>query len=379
MPPKSDTERTSEDASLNGASLKDSVLRTAKRLGWFPLARRVTRRGLRILCFHGFAAEDEAQYRGGTFLRRETLAARLQLLADEAYPVLPLNEAVRRLYEGTLPDGATVITVDDGFYTTSTIFRAALRHHDFPATVYQTTYYMQKRTPVFRLVVTFMIWRARGRYVDISGLPGYGDARVDLSSESERDRFGHCVISYGETKLDEPGRVELSRRLGKLLGVDYDEIADRRLMSLMTADEVRELGEDLDIQLHTHRHVFPADDEKRCIREVVQNREILESITGKPANHLCYPSGLYEPAQLSWLDSLGVVSSTTSNAGFNYAGTSPLELNRYLDQEANSQLVFEAEMSGFLELARHARRATRSLRRGKELARIIRGASAEGS
>ncbi len=75
---------------------------------------------------------------GGTFARR------MRFLAEHRYPVIGLSEALDRLAAGTLPRCATVITFDDGWYGTYRLQYPVLREHDFPATLYVATYYMQK-------------------------------------------------------------------------------------------------------------------------------------------------------------------------------------------------------------------------------------------
>src|SRR5689334_14408586 len=96
-------------------ALKLSVLRVLRALGAFALARRLTRKSLRILCYHGIALADEHLFRGNLFMQPATFAARLQLLRDVGYPVLALDEALHALAADRLPDNAVVITIDDGW------------------------------------------------------------------------------------------------------------------------------------------------------------------------------------------------------------------------------------------------------------------------
>ena len=94
------------------------ILRIAKLLGLFILARRRTLGDLRILCYHGAAIGDESLFRPNLFMTRETFEGRMKFLADHRYPVISLNEAVKGLKNGSLPPAATVITIDDGWYGT---------------------------------------------------------------------------------------------------------------------------------------------------------------------------------------------------------------------------------------------------------------------
>jgi hypothetical protein len=58
---------------------------------------------------------------------------------------------------------------------------------------------------------------------------------------------------------------------------------------------------------------------------------------------------------------LNIVSATTTRRGLNFASTPSLGLLRLLDGEELTQLEFEAELSGFADLAR---RSVQRLTRG---------------
>jgi len=344
--------------------IKRTVLHLAKWLGLFGLARRITRRKLRILAYHGFASDDEAAFRPGLFMRPETFRRRLAHLARSRYPVLPLGEALELLGEDRLPDRTVVITVDDGFYGFYRNALAMLGERRFAATVYVTSYYCRHPGPVFRLAVQYMFWRASGRPVELDGLGIEGLPGGVLRRAREVDEAMWTVIRHGETACDEPGRHELAEALGGCLGVDYDQIRRRRILDLMRAEELRELpGAGIDIQLHTHRHVLP-DDEAGVRREIAENRSYLVGLLGRPAQHFCYPSGIWSRAQWPWLEGAGLVSAVTCDPGLCAPSTPRFALPRFLDGENISQIEFEAELAGFLELLRAARsRMMRSKRR----------------
>src|SRR5712691_1642264 len=97
-------------------SLKVSMLRSARRLGVFAAVERSPWRNQRllILCYHGLSFEDEHDWSPGLYLSAQTFRDRMCILRDSRYHVLPLEEALRRLKEGTLPPRSVVITFDDG-------------------------------------------------------------------------------------------------------------------------------------------------------------------------------------------------------------------------------------------------------------------------
>src|SRR3954454_15729767 len=96
------------------APISRSIIKLAlylmKFLGLFYLARRITRHGLRIICYHGFAVAEEYKYRSTLFIREDFFRKRVEYLNREGYRILPLRDALDALAAGRLPPCATVIT-----------------------------------------------------------------------------------------------------------------------------------------------------------------------------------------------------------------------------------------------------------------------------
>ncbi len=332
--------------------LKRLFYRLCKWIGLFALARRRTRDGLRILCYHGFSLEDESVFSPRTFIEPGTFESRMNHLKRRGIPVLRLGEALELLDSYDLPPNAVVITIDDGFYSSYSRAFPLLRALSFPATVYVTTYYAVKKRPIFRLVVQYMFWKTIERSLDPSGLGISGDRHVPISTDAEKSNAVLRVIRYGENSCDERGRAALATLLGERLGVDYGSMVESRILSIMSSGEIAELScGGIDIELHSHRHNLPLDREA-AMHEIEENRAVLEPLTGGRLVHFCYPSGFYREEQFPWLEEAGIVSATTCERGFNYADTPKLRLKRFLDGEDVSFIEFEAEIDGFSEMMR---------------------------
>src|SRR5882762_169666 len=98
------------------APIPRSIIRFAlyliKFLGLFRLARYVTRHGLRIICYHGFAVAEEHKFRSTLFIRKELFLRRIAHLRRKRFPILRLSAALEALDRDRLPPCATVITMD---------------------------------------------------------------------------------------------------------------------------------------------------------------------------------------------------------------------------------------------------------------------------
>jgi peptidoglycan/xylan/chitin deacetylase (PgdA/CDA1 family) len=333
------------------------ILRTAKLTGLFALARYLTAKDLRILCYHGAALRDENQFRPGLFMSKETFASRMDFLARRGYPVVSLDHAVAGLERGSWPAAATVITIDDGWFGTYKIMAPILRQHGYPATLYVASYYLQKQMQVFNVAIGYALWRARGRTLELSQVVPTLRGSYQLSDATQRERARETLEDFGGNLECAEERQEIFRRLCAVLDLDVAEIEKERICSFVQLAEVRELQDrGMEIQLHTHRHRFPSQDFALAKAEIEDNRNALAPIGTTARRHFCYPSGEYESWQLPWLKLLDIASATTVKAGFTRPGSSPYELHRFLDSERLSLLEFEAEMCGFFEIMRRCRR-----------------------
>lgn len=330
--------------------LRRAFYQCAKGVGFFSLAKRLSAKKLRILCYHGVSVGDESQFMPVVFMDAATFRSRMELLLRMKVSVLPLGDALEMMENDRLPECPVVITFDDGFYGNYLHTHKIFAEFNLTATFYLTTYYVDYSHPIFRLAVRYMFWKA--------------DNSIDLSSLSQelQQRMGEDlkdwmwrIIHYGETACDENGRVVLSRQIADATGFDYDHLTRDRFLSLMQPDEVREMeAVGVDFQLHTHRHRLPVEpDEIR--REIEENRYRIETMVHHSVDHLCYPSGIWTKEHWPALKAAGVRSAVTCDCGLNGPETPKYGLLRFLDSEEFSSIEFEAEVSGFTEILRRGR------------------------
>lgn len=324
------------------------VLRVARLCGVLALLRSSPwrRRRLLILCYHGISIADEHEWAPGLFMSRDAFAARLEALRRGRYNVLPLDEATRRLRDGTLPPRSVVITFDDGTFDFHEAAWPLLRRYRMPATVYLTTYYCEKNLAVFPLAISYLLWKRAGMHAAVD-VPRGPAVRVDTRTTRSRKDAADLLMGHARAlDLSADEKEVLIERLAGALGVDYREFRRRRLLHLMNPAEVRAVADEgADVQLHTHRHRSPLD-EQRYRAEITTNRERIRGMTSRDPVHFCYPSGVCMPQFGPWLRAEGVQTATTCAPGIATSTSDPLQLPRLLDHSELTPIEFEAWLAG---------------------------------
>jgi peptidoglycan/xylan/chitin deacetylase (PgdA/CDA1 family) len=337
------------------------ILKGSKTLGLFRISQALTRKKLRILCYHNFALADVPEWEKLLTMDARIFEERMAYLAEHGHTVLGLDEGVDGLDTGALPDLPTVITIDDGWFNIKRYAHGILKRHEFPHTIYVSSHYSRHQVPLFNISIQYLFEMTRKRTVELDGLNLPFDANVDLSDEASTEETKDRIIDYGHTQLNPQERRDFLLRAAELLEVDFRPLDYERAYHFVSASEIRELVADgVDIQMHAYRHVWPMDRE-RALKELADDRAYLEPLVGKTLHHFCYPSGIYDKSQFPFLSEAKVKSATTCESGFNDADTHKFALKRFLDSDDIHALEFEAEMAGYLELMRKLRNPLREL------------------
>jgi peptidoglycan/xylan/chitin deacetylase (PgdA/CDA1 family) len=332
---------------------KSSVLTLMKAVGVFALARWLTRRSLRILCYHGVWETPGFAYGDRAFISPEQFAQRMHWLRESGYPVLPLDEAVTRLADGNLPSHATVITIDDGWASTATAMVPTLATLQLPATVYVTTWYLETQLPIFNKALDYVLQASPRLDVDLSGLERHsivGWGVVRLGSPTQRLELALKLYAAMKESVPHGERVAVLRDVAAAADVDPQPWLDNRQFHLMRAEDiVFAAAQGVDVQLHTHRHIDVSTQIDDLAADVADNRLALQTIVpSAQLNHFCYPSGTYHRQADTVLANLGVRSATLIESGINPPGSNPYRLRRFVDGRSVPQIEFEAYLAGVL-------------------------------
>jgi peptidoglycan/xylan/chitin deacetylase (PgdA/CDA1 family) len=329
-------------------TFKQATLGSLQSSGVFSLVQksRWRRERLLILAYHGISQDDEHLWDYTQFMSPGVFRARMQLLRNSGCTVLPLGEALQRLYSRALPDKSVALTFDDGTFDFYKQAHPILREFNFPATLYLTTFYSGYNKPVFNVMCSYLLWKGRGRTLNLKTITG-SRSSFDLSAEGSCSEILRQIqISARERNLSAEEKDALAANLAKEVNIDYDALLANRILHLVNDDEVKQLADNgVDVQLHTHRHRTPMDREL-FLREIKDNHDSIREVTGTSPSHFCYPSGVYDSAFLPWLSEAGVESATTSELGLASVSSNPLLLPRLLDVSSLSSVEFSGWLSG---------------------------------
>ena len=340
--------------------IRHGVLAGIRAVGGLNLIASSTWRQRRvlILCYHGVSLQDEHEWDPELFVTPAFLRRRFEILRDGGYAVLPLHEALIRCAKGTLPQRSVVLTFDDGLSDFAQVVAPMLTEFGFPATVYVTTYYSEKQWPVTPPILNYLLWKAGDRLRAFE----WPDVGIQSVSTAELLTLRYQILNQllnfvNENTMSGHDRWILTQSLAERLGVDLDETLRRRVLHLMTSEEIADVATaGIDVQLHTHRHRVPNDAAKFEV-EILENRQRLEKLSGRKAEHFCYPSGIVFSECLPWLRRLGVISAVTCQPGLHSPKGNLLLVPRFIDTSGQSEVIFEAWISGVGAALRSAIRA----------------------
>lgn len=333
--------------------LKHILLLLAKYAGLFAAARLITAQKTRILAYHGVWL-GEGSFGNYLYMTSDKFAARMELLRKWGYPVVPLENPPR-------PGRCnTVITIDDGWFGTWSEMLPVLEAHGYPATVYLATYYCTNQKPVIDVALQYCFSSANSSDTRYVYLPRYKFGPICIDSTAARENALKTALELSSRLEGDAARQDFLRSLCVEIGIDYDRFTRERWFHLMNPSEVEDAASrGLSFESHTHHHRISIRGRDSLAEEIATNCAAIHSLVGRTPRHFCYPSGRYSPALWSTLQACDMVSATTTEPGLAGDTTPRYALPRILDGQNVSDLEFEAEMSGFMDLSRELRRTGR--------------------
>lgn len=327
------------------ATVKELAARLLCVFGVPMVARWRRSRRLAILMFHGVESEPLSPPCDWVI---DTASLRRDLeYVRRHFNVLPLEEALERLGDGTLPHRAATVTFDDGTRNLLTNAAPVLRDLGVPAAVFLATGPMGTG----ELLWPDRLWHAFAytKEPDVD-LTAAGLGICALSTEVERVQARDATIEFFKT-LPDAQRVAEIESLVAALGQASD--AHGGPFALLSWDEACSLASDGLVTLYPHTVTHPilsrCDDEK-VDYEVAESCRAVEVNTGRAPTIFAYPNGGvqdFDERAKAALHRSGIRWALSTTNGFAGPASDPFALPRMGFATHQSFSVFKLKVSGF--------------------------------
>lgn len=240
------------------------------------------------------------------------------------FNVLPLDEAVTRLRERSLPARAAAITFDDGYADNFLVALPILKRHDLPATFFVATGYLDGGRMWNDTIIEALRHCAKSR-LDLSN-EGLGVHELN-SAEDVRKAISGIL---NDVKYRDPERRKQA--------VEHvAAVAGCRLPSdlMMTSEQVRAMRrEGMSIGAHTVTHPILARIDADPVRsEVLESKQFLESLLQERVGLFAYPNGKptvdYRARDVATMRGLDFDAAVTTAWGVADARSDLMQLPRF--------------------------------------------------
>ena len=244
------------------------------------------------------------------------------------FNVLPLDEAIVRLRDRSLPACAAAITFDDGYADNCTVAMPILQSHGLTATFFIATGYLDGGR-MWNDTVVEAVRRCRTANLDLSA---EGLGRYELGSP---EAIREAIMSIlNQVKYRDPRE--------RLKTVDYvASVAGGVLPSdlMLTSEQVKMMRRaGMSIGAHTVTHPIIGrlgPDEVRA--EIAGSKEFLESLLQERVGLFAYPNGQptldYRREDAEAIRSLGFDAAVTTASGVADADSDLMQLPRFTPWE----------------------------------------------
>jgi peptidoglycan/xylan/chitin deacetylase (PgdA/CDA1 family) len=288
---------------------------------WRRTLALISRGRLSILIFHRVLRQRDPLLPG------EPSAADFDALLvhlKERFNMLPLADAVERLYRGTLPSAALAVTFDDGYADNAAVAAPILQRHGVPATVFVATAYLDGGV-MWNDAVIAAIRSTHRSELDLQSLD-LGVHRLESVDERRRaiDKL-LASLKYleGERREREARKVLQAADVAMPVGL------------MMNRDSVRSLGRfGIDVGSHTRTHpILTRLDAGDAWHEINEGKRDLEQVVRHPVTLFAYPNGRprddYADEHVRMVKEAGFSAAVTTSRGAASRASDRMQLPRF--------------------------------------------------
>ena len=313
-----------------------SILWPVLRLLADILTFRASRRRLSIFAYHGVWDNDDV-------CRDEAISVeqfdwQMRLLS-RVFNIIPLEQAIAAMENGTLPKRAVVLTFDDGYENNLSVALPVLQKYRVPATFFVTASAVQQgimwndsvKEAIYLCSDTTLV------------LPELGITQVSIATAEEKSALIALLLEQLKA-MRLPQQKEAVQLICQRTGVT----PARRLM--LTETQLRQFSgtEGVTVGCHTFNHpMLSVCSQDEVLADLTASKAYLQDIVGVPVDYFAYPYGKYGKhffaEHVNLVVKAGFKAAVTTDWGVNEADDSFFLLKRFTPWD-NSPLKFFLRM-----------------------------------
>ena len=268
------------------------------------------------------------------------------------FNVLPLDEAVTRLTDGSLPARSLAITFDDGYRDNHDVALPILRQHGLTATFFVATGFLDGGR-MWNDSLVEAIRRTDRASIDVAGLPGGellpASGRLALDSLESRQRAIHDLLPRVKYLAPDVRQGFVDSLVAALDARDGVEL----MMSTAQVRALRKAG--MQVGAHTVSHPILARlDAAAATEELTASRATLEAMLDEPVTLFAYPNGKpgddYSPGTVDLVRRAGFKAAVSTAWGAARRNDDTWQLPRFTPWD-RSRLAFGARLASNLRRA----------------------------
>lgn len=261
------------------------------------------------------------------------------------FQVLPLDQAIRRLEDGSLPARAAAITFDDGYADNLTVAVPVLQRHGVTATFFIAASFLDGGR-MWNDTVAEALRICRADHLDLRDL---GLADYALTDPPARRSALSSLLGHAKY-LPQPERQRLVDEIAQRVG---ERLPDDLMMTTKQLLALRDAG--MQVGGHTLTHpILARIDDRQAREEIAGGKARLESILGQHIELFAYPNGVpgrdYGRQHVEIIRQAGFRAAFTTAAGAAGRGSHLYQMPRFTPWD-RSRLRFGARMVRNLSVA----------------------------
>lgn len=281
-----------------------------------------SRARLSILIFHRVLSMPDPVFPGEQHLQRfdQTLS-----WVRRWFQVIPLDDAVQRLQNGTLPPRSASITFDDGYADNATNALPLLQRHGLTATFFVASSFLDGGR-MWNDTVIEAIRRFKGQVLDLNSA-GLGVHQVQTPTQ-QRVAIESLLsqIKY----LDTAKRTEAVDTIHRLAG--NRPLPDDLMMSSLQVLQLHRAG--MQIGAHTCSHpILASIADLAAQAEIADSKAVLESLVQCPVELFAYPNGRpgkdYLAQHVAMAKNAGFIAAVSTSPGVSTGAADMFQLPRF--------------------------------------------------